>query len=108
MLRDSTTISGFSVDDPEAARAFYEDILGLRVEDGEHGFLRLQRRRRPRRAGVPRRRSTGPASYTVLNFHVPDIEAAVGDLTARGVVFEKYAGTPMATDDTACSARAAR
>ena len=38
-------------------------------------------------------------SYTVLNFPVPDIEAAVDGLTARGVVFEKYAGTPMATDE---------
>jgi hypothetical protein len=39
-----------------------------------------------------------PASYTVLNFPVPDIEAAVDELTRRGVVFEKYEGTPMSTD----------
>ena len=52
-------MSGFSVDDPEAARAFYEDVLGLRVEVGDHGFLRLSGRGRPRRAGVPAHRSTG-------------------------------------------------
>ena len=40
-----------------------------------------------------------PASYTVLNFPVPDIETAVDELAARGVVFEKYPGTPMATDE---------
>jgi catechol 2,3-dioxygenase-like lactoylglutathione lyase family enzyme len=98
MLRDSTTMSGFSVDDPEAARAFYEDVLGLRVEVGDHGFLRLQVAdgRDVLVYPAPQHR---PASYTVLNFHVPDIEAAVRDLTARGVVFEKYAGTEMATDD---------
>ncbi|QWZ07059.1 VOC family protein [Nocardioides panacis] len=98
MLRDSTTMSGFSVDDPEAARTFYEDTLGLRVEAGDGGFLRLKVAdgRDVLVYPAPQHR---PGSYTVLNFEVPDIEAAVRDLTARGVVFEKYAGTEMATDD---------
>ena len=98
MLRDSTTMSGYSVDDPEAARAFYADVLGLPVEAGDNGFLTLKL------AGdrdvlvypAPQHR---PASYTVLNFFVADIEAEVRDLTDRGVVFEKYPGTEMATDD---------
>jgi catechol 2,3-dioxygenase-like lactoylglutathione lyase family enzyme len=97
MLRDSTTMSGFSVDDPEAARGFYEDILGLRVEAGDHGFLMLKVAdgRDVLVYPSPQHR---PGSYTVLNFHVPDIEVAVRDLAGRGVVFEKYAGTQMATD----------
>jgi catechol 2,3-dioxygenase-like lactoylglutathione lyase family enzyme len=96
MLEQSKAFSGFSVSDLDAARAFYGDTLGLTVEDGGPGFtLKL--------AGgtdVLVYPSPGhqPASYTILNFPVSDIEAAVDDLAARGVVFETYAGTPMATD----------
>ncbi|MEP7091338.1 MAG: VOC family protein [Nocardioidaceae bacterium] len=99
MLADSEAFSGFSVGDPVAARAFYADVLGLRVEDGEQGFFTL--RTGTSSPGVlvypsPQHR---PGSFTVLNFPVPDIEAAVDELTARGVRFERYEGTPMSTDE---------
>ena len=98
MLQDSPAFSGFSVNDPAAARAFYADVLGLRVEDGEQGFFTLKL------AGgldtlVYPSPTHRPASYTTLNFPVDDIEAAVDGLTERGVVFERYEGTPMATDE---------
>jgi catechol 2,3-dioxygenase-like lactoylglutathione lyase family enzyme len=98
MLHDSPAFSGFSVNDPAAARAFYADVLGLRVEDGEQGFftLKLAGGRDTLVYPSPTHR---PASYTTLNFPVDDIEAAVDGLTERGVVFERYEGTPMATDE---------
>ena len=96
MLQDSPAFSGFAVNDLEAARAFYADALGLTVEDGGPGFwLRLAGGRDVLVYPSPNHR---PASYTILNFPVPDIEAAVDELAGRGVRFETYAGTPMATD----------
>jgi catechol 2,3-dioxygenase-like lactoylglutathione lyase family enzyme len=97
MLEQSKAFSGFSVSDLDAARAFYGDTLGLTVEDGGPGFhLRLA-------GGTDVLVYPSPghqaASYTILNFPVPDIEAAVDGLASRGVAFETYAGTPMATDD---------
>jgi catechol 2,3-dioxygenase-like lactoylglutathione lyase family enzyme len=97
MLQDSLAFSGFSVNDLEAARAFYADTLGLTVEDGGPGFsLKLAGGKDVLVYLSPNHRA---ASYTILNFPVPDIEAAVDALTERGVMFEKYAGTAMATDE---------
>ena len=94
MLGDSKAYSGFSVDDPTAARRFYEDILGLRVSDEEmDGIMRLHL------GGgtevlVYAKPDHRPATFTVLNFPVPDVEQAVDELTARGVRFERYANPP--------------
>ncbi len=98
MLENSPAFSGFSVDDPAAARAFYADTLGLRVEDGEHGFftLKLGGGKDVLVYPGPNHR---PASYTVLNFPVDDIEAVVDELTARGVRFATYDGPEMSTDE---------
>ena len=97
MLANSPAFSGFSVDDIPAARAFYAETLGLEVTE-ENGMLALHL------AGI---RPTlvypkpdhQPASFTILNFPVPDVPAAVGELTARGVRFERYEGTPIETDE---------
>jgi predicted enzyme related to lactoylglutathione lyase len=97
MLADSPAFSGFSVDDPGAAKAFYSDTLGIPVEDRPGGMFALM----PaggRGTLVYPSPSHAPASYTVLNFPVPDIEAAVDELARRGVEFEKYPGTQLATD----------
>jgi len=94
MLADSPAFSGFSVDDPAAARRFYEETLGLRVSDMEmDGIMRLDL------AGgghvlVYTKPDHTPASFTVLNFPVPDVEKAVDELTARGVRFEQYENPP--------------
>jgi catechol 2,3-dioxygenase-like lactoylglutathione lyase family enzyme len=93
MLTDSPAFSGFSVSDPEEAKRFYADTLGLRVEDADGGmfFLKLAGGRDTLVYPSPKH---APASYTVLNFPVEDIEATVDDLAGRGVVFERYDGMP--------------
>ena len=96
MFRDTKAFSGFSVDDVAAARAFYADTLGLDATE-DNGMLTL------RIAGgtnvlVYPKDNHEPATYTVLNFPVDDIEPAVDQLTASGVAFERYEGTPIATD----------
>jgi catechol 2,3-dioxygenase-like lactoylglutathione lyase family enzyme len=97
MLADSKAFSGFSVDDLEVARKFYEDILGLSTQDTVMGTMGLKLGGGLEVLVYPSPNHQ-PASFTVLNFPVEDIEAAVAGLTERGVSFEKYEGTPMETD----------
>jgi catechol 2,3-dioxygenase-like lactoylglutathione lyase family enzyme len=94
MLTESKAFSGFSVDDPEKARRFYEDTLGLRVSDVEMpGLMRLHLGSGADVLVYPKDDHT-PATFTVLNFPVPDVEKAVDQLTARGVRFEHYENPP--------------
>ncbi len=95
-LDQSRAFSGFSVDDIPAARAFYGDVLGLSVRE-ENGMLWL-RLAGDRDTLVYPKPNHEPAAYTILNFPVADVEATVDELTARGVVFERYEGTPAETD----------
>ena len=97
MLADSKAFSGFSVNDPEAAKGFYEGVLGLRTEARDGGMFALKIAG-GRDTLVYPSPSHQPASYTVLNFPVEDIEATVAGLAERGVAFETYQGTPMETD----------
>ncbi len=92
MLTDSPAFSGFSVDDPAAARRFYEETLGLRVSDEEmKGIMRLHLGGGTDVLVYPKPDHT-PATYTILNFPVDDIDRTVEELTARGVTFERYPG----------------
>ena len=93
MLGMSKATSGFAVSDLDAAREFYEGTLGLSVEvlDAEHGVTKLVLA-----DGYevlmylsPEMR---PASYTMLNFEVDDIDAAVDGLVERGIAIERYDG----------------
>ena len=97
MLSESVAFSGFSVDDIDRAREFYRGTLGLVVLE-ENGMLWLELTGGHRVLVYPKRDHV-PATYTVLNFPVDDVEAAVADLTARGVQFERYEGTPVETDE---------
>jgi catechol 2,3-dioxygenase-like lactoylglutathione lyase family enzyme len=97
MLGQSPAFGGFSVDDVAAARDFYRDTLGLVVLERD-GMLWLELAGGHRVLVYPKR-DHQPAGYTVLNFPVEDVEAAVAALTARGVRFERYEGTPSATDE---------
>jgi catechol 2,3-dioxygenase-like lactoylglutathione lyase family enzyme len=92
MLGDSAAFSGFAVDDVDAARAFYTDVLGLEVETA-NGMLTLHLGGGTNVLVYPKPGHT-PAEFTVLNFPVPDIEQAVDELTARGVTFQKYENPP--------------
>ena len=96
MLRDSQAFQGFAVPDVAAAQAFYADTLGLDVEE-QDGMLRLHLAGGRDTIVYPKPDHT-PATYTILNFPVPDVESAVDALTERGVRFERYEGTPAETD----------
>ena len=93
MLGQNKATSGFAVNDMKQAKEFYEGTLGLSVEvlDEEFGVTRLQ----PADGGdvlMYLSADMTPASYTMLNFEVDDIDAAVDELVARGVGFERYEG----------------
>ncbi|SOD74938.1 predicted enzyme related to lactoylglutathione lyase [Jatrophihabitans sp. GAS493] len=93
MLRDSRAFSGFSVDDIRAAKAFYADVLGLDVTE-EHCMLTLHLNgERP--TFVYPKDGHVPATYTILNFPVENIDTAVDELTARGVEFVRYPDLPQ-------------
>jgi catechol 2,3-dioxygenase-like lactoylglutathione lyase family enzyme len=100
LLNDSAAFSGFSVDDLAAARTFYEEVLGLRTttEPAMGGLLRLNLAGGRDVLVYAKGPAHSPATYTVLNFPVPDVDAAVAELAARGVRFLHYDQPP--TDET--------
>jgi catechol 2,3-dioxygenase-like lactoylglutathione lyase family enzyme len=93
MLADTKAYSGFAVDDLAKAKQFYGETLGLRttILDEDAGLMQLELAG-GRNTLVYRQEGTTPASYTILNFPVDDLEAAVDELAARGVSFERYDG----------------
>jgi catechol 2,3-dioxygenase-like lactoylglutathione lyase family enzyme len=95
MFGDTKAFSGFSVDDIPAAKRFYQDTLGLRVTE-ENDMLNLHLADGTQILVYPKENHT-PATYTILNFPVPDIEKAVDELAHRGVKFESYPG--LETDE---------
>jgi len=96
MLKDSKAFSGFSAGDIPKAKKFYSETLGLDVAES-HGLLTL------RLAGgnnvlIYPKPNHVPATFTVLNFPVKDVDLAVDELTKRGVRFEKYDLPDLKTD----------
>lgn len=91
MLKDSKAFSGFSVDDIPKAKQFYGGALGLEVSEAR-GLLTLHLAGGATVLIYPKPNHT-PATFTVLNFPVADIERAVEQLTKSGVRFERYEGT---------------
>ena len=89
--------SSYSVDDIEAARAFYGENLGLDVADAPMGMLELGVQGGKHVLVYPKPNHQ-PATYTVLNFVVDDISSTVDALTAAGVAFEQYDFPEMKTD----------
>ena len=91
MFESSKAYSGFATDDLDKAREFYGGTLDLEVSEPFPGGLVLN---------LPGGRDTliyhkpdfTPATYTMLNFEVPDIEAAVDELNSRGIEMERYEG----------------
>ena len=88
MFENTRAFSGFSVDDVPEAEKFYGEALGLRVAE-EYGMLWLQIAGE-REILVYPKRDHAPASFTILNFPVDDIEEAVDELAGRGLRFERY------------------
>ena len=93
MFTDTKATNGFAVDDVEAAKRFYGETLGLGTTDlsEEHGLISIQLAG-GRDTLVYRKDDFAPATYTILNFEVDDVDATVEELTAKGVTMERYDG----------------
>jgi len=89
MLKESPAFSGFSVSDLDAAKAFYDGKLGLDVRSGPMGSLELHLGTGAT-VFIYSKKDHVPATYTMLNFPVPDVEAAVDQLTKAGIKMERY------------------
>ncbi|HMH70523.1 MAG TPA: VOC family protein [Candidatus Saccharimonadales bacterium] len=94
MLEDSKAFSGFSVDDIEKAKEFYGQKLGLTIKEIPQGLI-LETSGGAGTFIYPKPDHT-PATFTILNFPVDNIDEAVDTLTSQGVTFEHY---PEMTDD---------
>jgi catechol 2,3-dioxygenase-like lactoylglutathione lyase family enzyme len=90
MFKDTKAFSGFSVNDLPKAKEFYGQTLGLEVSE-DHGLLNLHIAGGSHILIYPKPNHT-PATFTILNFPVDNIEQAVDELTKRGVRFEHYEG----------------
>ena len=93
MFTNTKATNGFAVDDVEKAREFYGETLGLgtTVLSEEHGVMSIQLAG-GRDTLIYAKPDFTPATYTILNFEVDDIESAVDELGSRGVSFERYDG----------------
>ena len=98
MFKPKAAFSGFSVDDAKKAQAFYSDILGLEVKDNGMG-LEIQLPEGGKVFVYPKGDQHEPATFTILNFVVTDIDAAVDALKEKGVHFEIYEGMPFKQDE---------
>ena len=97
MLKAQAVFSGFSVNDLTAAKQFYTQVLGLTVDNEMMGLqLKLP-------AGgtlfIYPKDDHQPATFTVLNFAVDNIDEAVDELAKQGVNFERYDNMPGGQDD---------
>jgi catechol 2,3-dioxygenase-like lactoylglutathione lyase family enzyme len=97
MLQAKAAFSGFSVNDLAKAKEFYTQVLGLQLSD-EHMGLQLELPGGGQAFAYPKD-DHQPATFTILNFVVGDIDAAVDQLKEQGVVFEQYTEGPIKTDD---------
>jgi catechol 2,3-dioxygenase-like lactoylglutathione lyase family enzyme len=98
VLKDSTAFSSFSTDDLQKAQEFYGETLGLEVTKEEMGVLTLHLAKGAQAMIYPKPNHT-PATFTVLNFVVDDIEQEVDGLIQKGVEFERYDNEYMKTDE---------
>ena len=96
MFRNTKAFSGFSVNDIQKAKQFYGETLGLEVSE-THGLLNLHLAGGTTVLVYPKPNHI-PATFTILNFPVADIEEAVDQLSRKGVRFERYDGD-LKTDD---------
>ncbi|MCU1506507.1 MAG: hypothetical protein QOG18_851 [Microbacteriaceae bacterium] len=98
MFTSSRAFSGFSVDDISRARQFYGDTLGLKLSDDAMGFVNIHLESGGTVMAYPKDNHV-PATFTILNFAVDDVESAVDDLNARGVTTKIYDDDDLPTDE---------
>ena len=94
MFSAESVFSSYAAKDLDAERAFYENVLGLEVTTNAMGFIDLHL---PNGVSVLvyEKPDHTPAGFTVLNFLVDDVDAAVADLVGRGVTMERYSDLPQ-------------
>ena len=97
MIHIAKAFSSFSVNDMQKARQFYQDILGIKTSDSMEGIVNLDLNDSNRVMLYPKPNHE-PATFTVLNFPVDNVEKAVDELSAKGVQFEHYDFPQMKTD----------
>ena len=98
LLGKSEAFSSFSTNDTEQTRKFYGETLGLDVEDAKEDGLLTIKLKGGTTVMVYPKPDHKPASFTVLNFPVDDVEKAVDELTKRGIRFERYDLPDIKTD----------
>ena len=98
MFSPNGAFSGFSIRDKDESLRFYRDALGLDVSENAMGFLTLHLASGANVLAYVKGDGHQPASYTMLNFEVDDVEAAVDDLNAKGVVTKIYSDPDLGTD----------
>ena len=103
MLKGKKAFSSFSVNDIQKAKDFYSQTLGVKVsQEDEHNLLRLHIGNEAPVMIYPKPNHSA-ASFTVLNFEVPNVDKAVDELSQRGVRFEKYNKPNLKTDERGVS-----
>ena len=101
MFKDTKAFSGFSVNNLQKAKEFYGQTLGLDVSEA-HGLLELHIAGGTNILMYPKENHT-PATFTILNFPVANIEQTVDDLVKHGVHFESYNEGDLVTDEKGIS-----
>jgi len=102
MFKNSKGFSSFAVNDIPKAKDFYQNLLGLTVKDNPMGLIELEISGSSNILVYPKPNHQ-PATFTVLNFPVDDIDAAVDALIDKGITFEKYDEEYLKTDDKGIS-----
>ncbi len=103
MFKHAKAFSSFSVNDLEKAKEFYGQKLGLEVSENSMGLLDLQLD--GNKILIYPKDNHQPASFTILNFLVADIEKSVDELKSLGIVFEQYTNEDFSTDEKGISRR---
>ena len=104
MLGYSKTFSSFSVNNIQEAKDFYGKILGMEISEipGMEGLIRLHSEG-GNSVMIYSKPNHTPATFTVLNFNVDDVEKAVDELTKKGIHFEIYNEPDIKTDEKGIS-----
>jgi len=98
MFKHTKAFSGFSVDDTAKAKDFYQNILSLEVTDVMMGVIALHIEGNGNHTIIYPKPNHTPASFTILNFPVDDVDKTVDELTSKGVIFEHYDLGDIKTD----------
>ena len=98
MFKESNAFSSFSVNDLEAAKKFYGEILGLEISDNPMGVMELHIKDSSNIMVYPKP-DHEPATFTILNILVPDLELAVDALIVKGLTFEQYHNEYLNTNE---------